>query len=119
MADEITVTAHIRCVNGNLSVSTPTGAKQFDQTTARAATFTVDAATTETTVDFGDVSPGMILLENLDSTNYCEYTTVTGNYDLKLLAGGGKALIQFSGAQTLYLKANTATCKIQVTGINS
>jgi hypothetical protein len=119
MANEITVTASLRVANGNLSVSTPTTSKQFDQATLRGGTFTVDAATSETTVDFGDIVPGFILLQNLDTTNYCEYTTVTTDYDLKLRANGGFALIDLSGTQTLYLKANTAACKIQVTLINT
>lgn len=119
MANEITITAHVRVVNGTLHVSTPTAATQFDQTTGRGGTFTVDAATSETSVDFGDIVPGYILLQNLDTTNYCEYTTVTTDYDLRLPANGGKALIYLSGTQALYLKANTATTKIQVTLINT
>lgn len=119
MANEITVTSTIRLVNGELSVTTPSTSKQFDQTTARGGTFTVDAGTSETSVDFGDIVPGMILLRNLDATNFCEYTTVTTNYDLKLRANGGTALIDFSGTQVLFLKADTAACKIQVTLINT
>lgn len=119
MANEITVNSSIRVANGNLSVTTPTTAKQFDQTTARGGTFTVDVATSETTVDFGDIVPGFVLLENLDVTNFVEFTTVTGNYDLKMSAGSGKALFEFSGSQTLYLKADTSACKVQVTAINS
>lgn len=118
MANEITITSSIRVANGELSLSTPSASKQFDQTTARAGTFTVDAATSETTVDFGDIVPGYIELVNLDPTNFCEFTTVTTDYDLKVRANGGKALIDLSGTQTLYLKADTATCKIQVTLVN-
>lgn len=116
---EITIQASIRVLNGNLSLSTPTTSKQFDQTTARASTFTVDAATSETQVNFGDVVPGDVLLENLDATNYVEFTTVTTDYDLRLAAGGGKALFRMSGTQNLYLKANTAACKVQVTLVNT
>lgn len=119
MANEITVLASLRLSNGDLKVDVRPGNVKFDQTTARGGSFTVDAATSETTVDFGDIVPGYILLQNLDATNFCEYTTVTTDYDLKLRANGGVALIDMSGTQTLYLKADTAGCKIQVTAINT
>lgn len=119
MANEIAVNTSLTVTNGELVVSTPSTAKQFDQTTARGGSFTVDAATSETTVDFGDVVPGWVQLQNLDTTNYTEWTTVSGNYDLKISPNGGKALFELSGAQTLYLKANTAGTKVQVTVVNS
>ena len=86
MANEITVTSTIRLVNGELSVTTPSTSKQFDQTTARGGTFTVDAGTSETSVDFGDIVPGMILLRNLDATNFLRIHH--GNHKLRFEVAG-------------------------------
>lgn len=119
MANEITIGTSIRVANGDLNVSTSTTTKRFNQGTARAATFTVDAATSETQVDFGDIVPGWVELFNLDATNYVEWTTATGNYDKKISPNGGSALFELSGTQDLYLKANTAACKVQVTLVNA
>lgn len=121
MANEATLTAHIALNDTatGLKINSPTSAIQYTPGTLTGASFVVDVGTSEESVDFGDVSPGYVLLQNLDTTNYVEYTTVTTDYDLRLSANGGKALIQFSGAQTLYLKANTASCNVLVTAINS
>ena len=121
MADELTVTAHVRLndTTTGLSISSPTAAKQFSPGTVQGASFVVDVGTSEESVAFGDITPGTICLENLDPTNYVEFSTVTTNYDLRLPAGNGRALITFSGAQTLYLKANTSSCKVLVTAVNT
>lgn len=119
MAEEITISVSVTVRNGELVLSTPSTAVISDQTTARAATFTVDVATSETTVDFGDITPGLVMLKNLDATNFTDWTTDTGDYNHTLDPNGDTALFRLKGTQTLFLKADTAPTKVQVTLVNT
>ena len=121
MANELTITCHARLndTTTGLTINTPSTAVQFSPSTVIGSSFVVDVGTSEESISLGDVSPGTVLLQNLDTTNYVEFTTVTTDYDLRLPANGGKALFTFSGAQTLYMKANTSACKVLVTVVNS
>lgn len=119
MADEITISFSMRCINGELSFNLPATAKTFDQTTARAGTFTVDVGTSEETLSTGDLAGGFVSLVNLDATNYVEVGFATGVYPIKLRAESGPLLVELNGSPTIYLKANTAACKVQAAVINA
>lgn len=118
MANEITITSSIRVANGQLNLTTPSASKQFNQTTARAGTFTVDVGTSEETLSFGDIVPGFVELTNLDTTNFVEVGFATGVYPLKLRATSGKLMLDLNGSPTIYVKADTAACAVQVTAVN-
>lgn len=123
MADELTITCNaqlkIATSPTTVNITSPTGSHTFTPSTVRGSSFTVQVGTSEESVDFGDVTPGYILLQNLDTQNYVEYSTVTTDYDLRLDPNGGKALIKLSGSQTLYLKANTAECSVLIFASNA
>jgi hypothetical protein len=82
----------------------------------------VDVTTSELTLSFGSVSPGGIVLLNLDDTNYVEWGTATGVYDFRLHPNTGLATSKHAPhfvqrqSGTIYLKANTATCKVLILG---
>jgi hypothetical protein len=84
----------------------------------------IDVTTSEVTVSFGSVTPGLILVYNLDDTNFVEMGFATGVYPLRLpprLATNSKAAPAVFTRQsgTLYLKADTATCKVLVLGYDA
>ena len=115
MADEITIVTALKVTNGDLRENKPTITKKFNQTTARAGSFTVNVGTTEESIAFGDIAPGFVELRNLDATNYVSFGTVTGNLGFRLLAGSGSGLVYLESGETLYVQANTAACNVQVT----
>jgi hypothetical protein len=84
----------------------------------------IDVTTSEVTVSFGSVTPGLVLVYNLDDTNFVEMGFATGVYPLQLpprLATNSKAAPAVFTRQsgTLYLKADTATCKVLVLGYDA
>jgi hypothetical protein len=82
----------------------------------------IDVTTSEFTLSFGSISPGAIMLINLDPTNYVEWGVATGVYPFRLHPNTGAAASKYAPhfvqrqSGTLYLKANTATCKVLVLG---
>lgn len=83
----------------------------------------ISVTTSEFTLSFGSVTPGPVLLFNLDDTNYVEWGVATGVYPFRLhplKAANNKgfpSLVYFETG-TIYLKANTATCQVLVLGYN-
>lgn len=119
MADEITVTAGIALSNGLLTVKDTKTTRRFTQTTARGGNpGTVDIGTSEETVSFGDCVPGVVEMENLDTTNYVSWGFTTGQLQARLVANGDKAIIRLNTGATLIMQANTAACKVRITAFN-
>jgi hypothetical protein len=117
MANEITSTIGLTLVNGNLRVSFPQVARQYTQTTSGLSDQVLSIGTSEENVSFGDVStPGILVLHNLDSTNYVEYGQSDGGTMKKLgkLAAGDVHTFRLAGSVTLRMQANTAACKVRV-----
>ena len=56
-------------------------------------------------------TPGVVLILNLDATNYVEVGSTTGVYDIKCKAGEF-ALYRHNSA-TVYAKANTGACLVE------
>jgi hypothetical protein len=118
MANEIKITAGLRAANGNLNILVPSSTIQLDQTTARGGgPGTVDVGTTEETIDFGDIAAGFVHLRNLDETNFVEVGFSAGVYGMKLTAGSVAVFPKLTSA-TVYVKADTAGIKLQVTAVN-
>ena len=119
MANEISITTALRLTNGLLNVPSTQKTTQFDQTTARGGgPGSVDVATSETTVEFGDIVPGFVEVVNLDATNYVDYGVVTGQLGFRLRANGGRGLFELGPSEALIMQANTAACKVQITALN-
>lgn len=116
MANEITTNLRVQIANGTLSVDFNPGRIQATQTTLgyfdRVATIT----TSETTVALtGITTPGIAVIYNLDATNFVEVGTTTADYPIKLMGAGIPTITRLNaGKTTLYLKANTASCKVRI-----
>ena len=120
MPNEITVSTSLQLANGKLIVNSINGGFQADQATAKGGgPGTVDVGTSEQTIDFGDIAPGFVELRNLDDTNFVELGFSTGVYGIRLIADGGPALFYLNTGATLYAKADTAGCAVQITAVNS
>lgn len=71
--------------------------------------------TTEESITFTDIaSNGMCLLHNLDTTNYVEVGFSTGVYGMRLLAKDTAGPFRLNSGATLFLRANTAACRVRI-----
>jgi hypothetical protein len=117
MANEISATVGLSVVNGNLRISFPQLTRQYNQTASGLSDQVLSIATTAEDVSFGDVStPGLCVIQNLDTTNYVEYGMSDSGTIKKLakLSAGDVHLIRIAASTTLRMQANTAACKVRV-----
>lgn len=112
MANEITVRASLRAVNGNLDFGPVERTKTITQAAVGGPTpGYVTIGTSEESQTFGELGTlGWLMMENLDTTNYVEWGFSTGVYGGRLEAGE-LALFRLNPSTTLYMRANTAACK--------
>ena len=124
MADEIKIKPFVTLTLGGVAIlSYKPSQTKINQTNGRFYNAVHDIGTSEESVtSFGDVAtPGLVYLLNMDSTNYVEWGFATTDYGGHLTANDGSAtkgcpFVQFYGlsGMELFLKANTATCKVQI-----
>lgn len=119
MANEITLSASLQVVNGNLNLKLDAGSLNFDQDTQGAHAPVVIVGTSEEDLDLGDIATnGWILLRNLDGTNFVKFgpkdTTMT---EFGRLEAGEIALFRLAPGVTLRWVADTAACRVQVLAI--
>ena len=120
MANEITITTQLALSNGTVRVAPGSISAQFDQSTARGGNpGFVNIGTSEETVSFGDVTAGWVQMINHDDTNYVEVGSATTEYMVRLPANKGMALFYLNTGKTLYVKANTAACDVEIIGLNT
>ena len=118
MANEISVSASIEVNNGNFRISFSSGAVRVDQTTATGGNpGVVEIGTSEETVSFGDVTPGLVWMRNLDATNFVTWGNTTGNLAQKLAPGGVPTLVEINSG-SLIMQADTAACNVQIIGVS-
>lgn len=117
MANEITVDATLQADNGTFEFKRRERSFKADQTTVGGGGPGTTAVTTsEVTVDM--TGYGFVWIQNLDATNYVQVGYSTGVYGQRLRAGGPPAMLELDPGTTLYLKANTATCRVDIFGLN-
>ncbi len=116
MANEITVNAFIQVANGNLRDKFEVGNKSVDQAAVGGPTpGYVTIGTTEEEVAFGELSTkGYCAMQNLSATNFVEWGFSTGVYGGRLKPG--EVAILRLNATSLFLRANTAACKMVIKG---
>ena len=120
MANEITINATVRAVNGSFNFVWAPGAVQVDQTTPGVGPGLVSVGTSEETIAFGDVTPNYVLIQNLDTTNYVEVgPDSTGMVALVRLEAGEIAIFPMTSGVTLKAQANTAACNVMFQGLNT
>jgi len=115
MADEIKVKPFLSLLNGNLKQTINPGTISIDQTGAGYYHNVSSIGTSEESIGtFGDVSTeGWCYIRNADATNYVQIGFATAVYGIRLEAG---EIAQFrcEPSLTLYLKANTAACNVEI-----
>ena len=119
MANEITHNLRVQLANGSLRFDFNPGRLQVNQTTQLLFDSTQSIATTETTIALtGLTTPHIIILHNLDGTNYVEAGFVTTVYGLRLRPASIPSCFQINtGITSLFLKANTAACRVRIVAI--
>lgn len=117
MANEITLTQRLQLANGELLDDNNPGRLQITQSAIGMFKQVLSIGTTEESVTFTDIStPGICYIKNLDATNYVQWGPATTVYQGRLKASDAPACFRLdNGATTLYLKANTAACKVLIT----
>ena len=114
MADEISIQASMNLSNGLLTFN-QTFSSRFDQTAAGGPTpGMVTIGTVEESQSLAELSTlGWCMMKNLDDTNFIEWGFSTGVYGGRLEAGE-IALFRLNPSTTMYLKADTAACKMTI-----
>lgn len=113
----VSVTTSSTVSGGAMSPGTLTGVYTL---TGPARTDTIiDVGTTSETIVFGDISsPFCVALVNLDPTNYVDVARDSGmtNHITRLYPGttSGMPCVFYPTTSTIYLKANTAACKVKM-----
>ena len=117
MADEITLNIRLQLENGALLDDNRPSAQSITQTTQTMFKSVVSIGTSEESVTYAELTaPGICYLKNLDATNYVQWGVATTVYTGRLKASDAPAMFRLDpGATTLYLKANTAACKVLIT----
>ena len=94
------------------------GVVQMDQTGAGVYQQTLSIGTTAEDVAFGDIAPGLVVLVNLDDTNYVEFGMSDGGTIKKIgtLPASSRvpAMFMLATGQTLRMQANTGACNVHV-----
>lgn len=119
MANEITVSASltVKDANGKPYVQEIFPATSFNQAAVGGPTpGYITVGTTEESTAFPELTTeGWLFMKNLDATNYVQWGFATTVYGGRL-EPGEVALFRMEPSVTLYLKANTAACKVLVMG---
>jgi len=118
MANEITTNLRVQLANGSLLSDFNPGRIQINQTGQGKFESVRLIATSETSVALtGITTPCVAIFYNLDATNYVEYDTVTAptEYLGKLFPSGIPNILTLNTTRTtIYFKANTAACNVQI-----
>lgn len=119
MADEITINLNMRAANGLFKFQPAPVNVSVDQTTAGGGgPGQVTVGTSEETISFGDTVPGLVMMQNLDTTNFVSYGTVTGNLDFTLSADNEPQLVRLKTTESLIMQADTASCKVMIQALD-
>jgi len=118
MANEITITLAMErrhATNLSDTHAFPNLRKQYNQTGVGQDDRKHSIGTTEESITLTDVSTnGFVLMHNLDTTNYVQWGFATGVYGGRMKAGETAGPFRLEPGATLYLKANTAACRVRV-----
>lgn len=117
MANEITINVGMSRQHATNTVdkhSIPIQRAQYTQSAVGQYDTKLSIGTSEEAVTFTDITTnGWAFLQNMDTTNYVEWGT-TGAYIGRMRAGETAGPFRVNAGATLYLKANTAACRVRV-----
>lgn len=112
MANEITVNASLSFSKDGSRASFSPGAVSVTMTGSQYCGKTQTVGTSEENLDKGDISTiGLVMVRNLDNTNYVELGSSTGVYSVKLLPDELN-VFRWDGTNII-AKANTANCIVE------
>lgn len=117
MANEITILFSLALVNGGHRESFVPGTLQLNQSAIGAHAPIVKVGTSEEDLAVGDIAtPGVIVLQNLDATNYITYGPKSGGAMVAAgrLNPGEVHCFRLDPGATLRWKANAAEAKAKV-----
>lgn len=115
MANEIALTLKLTCTKSSNSDRFEL-IKNFDQTTEGSDGGSLSIGTSEEDLTITDVTtPGVLILYNLDPTNYVQFGPKSGTMVAigRLLPLGPPAMVPLDNSVTVTLKANSAACKVK------
>jgi len=122
MSGTINSTLTFAVVNGTYTDNPTIQAENLVQTTEGGGNpGYVNVGTSEEDISFGDVTPGMVIIENLDATNYVTYGPKSGGSMILFgkIPAGGVHKMQLGAAVTLRMKADTAAVNLRIRGYNA
>jgi hypothetical protein len=120
MANEITITygmsrQHATNALDNHQVSAAPVRKQFTQTGVGQFDVKPSIGTSEESITFTDIATnGWAMFTNMDTTNYVEWGFSTGVYGGKMKAQESAGPFRVNAGATIYLKANSAACRVRI-----
>lgn len=117
MANELGVTLSVTAAKGNFSFKKSWGRVNSDMAAGGVGPGTLTAGTSEGSVSV--TGKGIVMLENLDETNFIEWGTATGVYPFKMLPGDPPSMVRINGTVTIYYKADTADSDMDVLGFTA
>lgn len=122
MANEIRITESVQVINGSFRDSFSPGTIQVTQAASGGGNpGTVSIGTSEEDVAFGDVTPSLLIMQNLDTTNFVKYGPKSAGAMVEFgrLAAGKTARLFLAPGVTLRMIADTAACKVLIKGYNA
>jgi hypothetical protein len=121
MAGEIAFNCQLTLNNGALKDQVRILKTLIDQGVQKRFSDVVTVGTTEQTLVPGDLATfGIAVFQNLDPTNYVDIGITTGVYfnQLEPIASDIPLILRLKPGITIYLKANTAPCRVNVLILN-
>lgn len=114
MANEISLSVSLTCTKNGATV-TGSGSNTITMAGDQFLSNVQIVGTTSEAVVVGDVSTvGFVFCKNLDATNYVEVSLDNSQVNLVAKLLPGECCLFKPGTGTLFAKANTATCNLQV-----
>lgn len=115
MANEIKLDVRLQINNGALKFLFAPGTVSLTQNAIGGPTpGYISVGITEESVAFSELgTEGFVVLHNVDPTNYIQWGFATGVYGGRIKATE-PAIFRLEPSATLYLKANTAACGLNI-----
>lgn len=116
MADEIQKQIRISGTKNGATIAYMPIPERIDMTGNDMTSATQVIGTTAETINLGEISsaPGTLIIKNLDTTNFVEIGGDSGLTVFKLKILAGREVIISPTSATIYAKADTASCRVQI-----
>lgn len=122
MANEISMTLRLNASKGGATVDSGSKLKQLTMSGSKMVQTVIAVGTASELLTIGDLAgvPAAVMITNLDATNFVLISGETGFtavMQLKILAGESVLITPL--AATLYAKADTAACNLQLIAVEA